>query len=235
MAQSFSRNDCLSMYVVINSSSGYINSEGDLAGYHVDLLNEIEKRSGICITKTLLPYSRALRGLEYGKYDGGVLARTNKLDSQVKYITKLITSKTVIIPRKGFTITSYQDLTQIVIGRFRGVDLNDNRFKKYRLSLVELQSYKHGLYMLKRGRIDAIAGNNLGLSIINDLNMANEVNLAGQLVVGQREVWLAFSNKSKKLDQVDKIQKTTQAIVDEGVLDNILQKYFGANWELKTK
>lgn len=223
---------CLSMFVVFNDSSGYININRQMAGYHVDFLNELEAHSGLCINKKLIPYSRALKGLKFGEYDGGIVARTSELGNDIKYLTRLITAKTIIIPKQGLNLTSFQDLSNITIGRFRGVDLNDTPVRDLNLSLVDLYSYNHGLRMLKKGRIDALVGNTLGLSIIGKLNMLNEVNLAGSLVIGKREVWFVASKKKNKARIIEKLQKSSQLMVDNGTVDRILTKYFGKNWKL---
>ncbi|WP_435234588.1 substrate-binding periplasmic protein [Psychromonas sp. PT13] len=226
--------DCLSMYVVVNNSSGFLDANGQIAGYHVDFLNELETRSGLCINKKLVPYSRALKGLEYGEYDAGIVAKTDYLSQKVLYLNKLITSKTVIIPRKGLTLNTYQDLENIIIGRFRGVDLNDILATKLHFSLVDLYSYEHGLKMLKVGRIDAIVGNNLGLSIIPKLGMLNDVNLPGSLVIGSREVWFVASKRFKDKNKINLLRMAVNSMIADGKLDRILAKYFGENWKMIT-
>jgi len=226
---------CLSMFVVVNDSSGYLNEDGQMAGYHVDFMNELEIYSGICINKKLIPYSRALKGLEYGEYDGGIVAKTTYLNQKVEYVTKLITSKTVIIPKKGITLNNYNDLVDITIGRFRGVDLNGILGTKLQFSLVDLYSYQQGLRMLQKGRIDAIAGNNLGLSIIDQLGMLEDVNLPGSLVIGNREVWFVVSRKSQHLDQIPRLSLGVTSMINDGVFDKILGRYFGENWKLITQ
>ena len=235
IADALTNRHCLSMYVVVNNSSGFLDSEGEMAGYHVDFLNELETRSGLCINKKLVPYSRALKGLEYGEYDAGIVAKTNYLTQKVLYLNKLIISKTVIIPRKGLTLNTYQDLENINIGRFRGVDLNGLLATKLELSLVDLYSYKHGLKMLKVGRIDAIVGNNLGLSIIPKLGMIEDVNLPGSLVIGSREVWFVASKRFKDKDKTNLLKAAVKSMIDEGKFDRILAEYFGEGWKMFTQ
>lgn len=215
------------MHMICNTSIGYIDETGKPGGFHSDFLTALEDRSGLCIDKKLLPYSRALKSIKLGEHDGGFLLRSTSLDPYVEYIVKLVTSRTVIIPKKGMFIDSYYDLTNITFGKLRGTHLNERLANDSNISFINILNYKQGLQMLKKGRIDAIAGNELGLSFIEQNNMANYVNLSGKFVVGQREVWLVLSKKSKNLDKVEQLRRAAQTLINEGVLDNILKKYFG--------
>ena len=223
---------CLSMHVVENAFAGYIDNAGQLAGFHLDFLTALEENSGLCLNKTLLPYSRARRDIKIGRHDGGILAGSADLNADAIYITKLVTSKTVIIPRKGLSLASYQDLLKIKIGKIRGTGLNEKLDNDSNIAIVYLANYRHGLQLLKKGRIDAIAGNELGLSVTVRLADNNALNLAGKLDVGERNLWLVLSKKSAQLDKIPTLRKYAQQLVNEGVVDNIIEKYFGEDWLL---
>ena len=218
---------CLSMHVIFNAPGGYIDETGKAVGYHFDFLTALEERSGSCIDKTLLPYSRARRSIELGEHDGGLLLRSTNLDPYVEYIVKLVTSRTVIIPKKGISLDSYDDLTNITFGKLRGTNLNERLENDPNISFIKISSYEQGLKMLKKGRIDAIVGNERGLSYIENNDIANDVNLSGKFVVGQREVWLVLSKKSENLDKAKQLKRAAQALINEGVFENILTKHIG--------
>ncbi|WP_413701056.1 substrate-binding periplasmic protein [Psychromonas sp. KJ10-10] len=217
---------CLSMHIVFNASAGYLNETGKVVGFHVDFLNALERKTGFCMNKKLLPYARAKRSIELGGHDGGILASESDLDKSVIYIAKLLTSKTIIIPKKGLTLKNYNDLTKIVIGKVRGAKLDEAIDNDKNISFLEVSNYKHGLEMLKKGRIDAIAGNSLGLTVISELGMNDEVNLSGKYVLGQREVWFLLSNKSEYITKVEQLREATLALIEENIVDDILHKYF---------
>tara|TARA_R110001583_G_scaffold52393_4_gene162817 strand:+ start:2268 stop:3050 length:783 start_codon:yes stop_codon:yes gene_type:complete len=224
---------CLSMHIVLNTSAGYLNETAQIAGFHLDLLNALEERTGICMDKKLMPYSRAQRSIQMGGHDGGILASSKELNESVVYIARFLVSKSTIVPKKELTLDSYQDLTKIIIGKVRGTKLNETIDNDENILFVEVFNYEQGLKMLKKGRIDAIAGNSVGLlSVFEELGMTEDVNLTGQFVLGQREVWLMLSNKSEHLDKIEKIREATLALIQENVVDNILQKYFGVNWNI---
>lgn len=223
---------CLSMHVVINTAAGYMTPTGNIGGFHYAFLTALEDKTGLCMDKKLLPYSRARRGIELGGHDGGILARSENLDTKVEYIVKLITSKAIILPRKGLVIRDDKDLKNIVIGKVRGVEFNHFLDNYSTFSIVQLADYRHGFRMLEKGRIDAIAGNELGLATSAHLENIEEINWSGKLITNQREVWLVLSKKSKQLDKSEQLRQAAQALIKEGVLDEILKKYFGEDWQL---
>ena len=223
---------CLSMHVISNIAAGYINEADELAGFHVDFLTALEKRTGICMDKKLLPYARAQLGIKFGEHDGGLIVSSENIDADVIYIEKIVSSNTVIIPKKGLNLDSYEDLLKIKIGKIRGATLNKRLNNDKNILFVAIKNYSQGLQLLKKGRIDAIAGNGLGLSRIGKGNMFDDVNLAGKLNVGQRDIWLVLSRKSQHLDKIQALRIGAQDLINEGVVDKFLQKYFDIDWKL---
>jgi len=224
---------CMSMHVVLNTAAGYTDEAGDISGFHFDYLSALEEISGLCMDKKLLPYPRAKRNIEMGVHDGGILARSTDLDNEVEYVSKLLISKLVVLPRKGLSLNNYQDLSNIKIARVRKLNLGDVLDNDPNLVFVEVSDYEQGLQLLNRGRVDAIAGNALGLSTaIEKLNMFAEINALQKLTISEREVWFVLSKKSKNLNKIDQLKEAAQIIINRGVLDTILKKYFGENWKL---
>jgi ABC-type amino acid transport substrate-binding protein len=229
---SISEEKCLSMHVVINTAAGYITPAGNIGGFHYDFLTALEQRTGLCMNKKLLPYSRAQKGVELGGHDGGILARSKNLDAKVVYLVKLLTSKTIILPRKGVIIKHYQDLNNLIIGKVRGAVLNHFLDNPSTFFMVQLSNYEHGFRMLNKGRIDAIVGNELGLITSARLESIDKIDWPGKLIINQREVWLVLSNKSKYLGKSKQLRQAAQDLINEGVLEDILKKHFGVDWLL---
>ena len=228
--------ECLSMHVIDFPPAGFKNKSGKLTGIHVDIIEALEERSGICIDKKIMPYSRALKNIKVGIHDAGILNPSSDLDfyEHVQYIAKLITLKTIIIPKKGLTLNSYKSLKNITIGKVRGTPLGHS-FDEGKHKIIKVTSYAHGLSMLKRGRIDALAGNAGGMNVIGKFNLDHYFNVPGKFIIGERELWLVFSNNSDNLDQIEPMQTAAQALVNEWVVDLIFEKFVGKNWRLLNK
>lgn len=227
--------DCLSSFAMLNDSSGYRTDQGEMAGYHVEFLKALDLSTELCLTINLQPYSRALRNLHKGKVDIGIIARAQATNDNFVYLTKLISAYTVVIPRQGLHADWHKDLSKIRIGRFRGVDLKDTVFKGNTESMVNLSNYGHGLRLLEKERIDAIIGNNLGLSIFKKQNILHQLDFSKPLVLGKREIWLVMSKKSYHKDKLHTLKQASKAMIQDGSLDRILDKHFGENWRAYTQ
>jgi ABC-type amino acid transport substrate-binding protein len=225
--------ECLSMHVVDLPPAGFKNKSGELIGIHVDFIEALEERSGICMDKKIMPYVRAVKNLKLGIHDTGILNPSSDSDFylNVQYVTKLITLKTIILPKKGLSLSSDKSLKNIIIGKVRGSPLGSS-FDEGKYEILELKSYGHGLSMLKRGRIDALAGNASGMYVIGKSNLDNYFNVSGKFIIGERELWLVFSKYSDNIDQIEPIKTAAQALVNEGVVELIFEKFIGKNWML---
>jgi len=225
--------ECLTMHVIDLPPAGFKNNSGELTGIHVDFTEALEERSGVCIDKKFMPYARAVKNIKLGIHDAGILNPSSDSDFylNVQYITKLITLKTIIIPKKGLNLTSDNSLKKITIGKVRGSPLGHS-FNESKHNILELTSYGHGLSMLKKGRIDALAGNASGIYVLGKFNLDNYFNVPGKFTIGERELWLVFSKNSDNLAQIEVIKTVAQALVNEGVVDLIFEKFIGKDWKL---
>jgi len=175
---------CMSMHAVQNTAAGYLNQAGEIAGYHYDFLMALEEVSGVCMEKKLLPIARAKRNIKAGVHDGGILGRPKNPDADIEYIAKLISAKKVIIPRKGVMLNNAPKLANITIARIRKVNVDDVFGSTTNVSYVDVGDYTQGLKLMKRGRVDAIIGNALGISvIIKKLDMTQAVDQSERLML----------------------------------------------------
>jgi ABC-type amino acid transport substrate-binding protein len=69
-----------------------------------------------------------------------------------------------LYPLTGQQISTYDDLSGLIIGKTQGTRLIDIFDHDDKLNLLEVTNYKQAVNMLNIGRIDAIAGSALVLS-----------------------------------------------------------------------
>lgn len=222
---------CIELHVIKNRPLGYIDDTGQPTGIHWEFLNEVESRSGLCIHKKLMPYPRVWKSIQFGKHDGGIVFRSPDRDELVEYVAPVFTVRTVVIPRKGLTLERYDDLYKIIIGKVRGTKLGNRFDEDTELMTLELHQYDQVVGMIKRGRIDAMAGSGLGLSILTELEAREYVDLDGKFILGERVQWLQLSKKSQHLDKLPQLQQAVKSLVEEGVFEVIMDKYHGPNWK----
>jgi polar amino acid transport system substrate-binding protein len=226
---SFADDICLDMHVIQSVPLGFYDENNKAAGLHIEVLQEIEKYSGICMTKRIMPIARIWKSIEEGKHDGGLILKSSARSHLVEYVAFTRNIETIVIPRKGLNIENYKALHNMSIAKTRGTPLSNSFDRDNKLNIVEVTSYGQVVEMLKYGRIDAVAGG--AAPIFYHLSayegIQNEMDVGNKFILGSREQWLQFSKKSANLDQIPKLQKATELMMKNGDYDRIMLKYYG--------
>jgi polar amino acid transport system substrate-binding protein len=227
-----SKEKCLDMHVIQNAPLGYYNKDNKLVGMHTEVLEEIEALSGICMRIRLMPYARIWRSIENGHHDGGIVFRSPKRSHLVEYVALIKSFKTVVIPKVGKQIRTYDDLSELIIGKTRGTRLSDKFDNDDKLTTLEVTNYKQAVSMLNIDRVDAIAGSALVLSYQLSQNKipVTSVDPTNNFVIGEREQWLQLSKHSKSKVDISQLRHAVKLLIDNGTLSNIMSKYYGENW-----
>jgi polar amino acid transport system substrate-binding protein len=225
--------DCLNLHVIENAPIGFENTDGLPTGVHWEYLSAIEKTTGICLDKALLPYPRVWQSIKKGKHDGGIIFKSDSNAKFVEYVAHIRSVKIVVIPVKGIEINSYTDLKNIRIGKTRGTLLNKQFDQDSSLNIIELNNYGQAAKMIERGRIDAIAGSALALSYqLKKYNALDSVDLTHKLVLGEKEQWLQLSKKSQHLDKIPQLRIAIEKLKQDGSFDALMDKYHGDEWRV---
>jgi polar amino acid transport system substrate-binding protein len=223
---------CLEFHVISNAPIGFKNDKGKEQGVHWAYLAELEKSTGICINKTLLPYPRIWHSIEHGSHDGGIVFKSESRSSLVEYVALIRMVKTVVIPVKGRNIKSYDDLQNIIIGKTRGTHLSERFDNDEDLNVIELNSYGQAAQMLKHGRIDAIAGSALVLSFqLKKYGVLDKVDINNKLTLGEKEQWLQLSKKSTHLNKIVELKQAVEKLQKNNTFKLIMNKYYGQEWQ----
>jgi polar amino acid transport system substrate-binding protein len=223
---------CLEMHVIHNAPLGYLDVEGNPTGTHWDYLGAIAEHSGLCINKRLLPYARVRASLEQGGHDGGIMFRSEDLDSKTQAVAHIRSLAVVVIPKHGVSIDTYGDLTGLQIGKTRSTRLNSRFDTDTTLRKYKLNNYEQAVKMIAAGRLDAVAGSQLVLSYqLNKLDAFEKVDIKGSYVLGYQEQWLQLSDQSPHADKIPLLRSTVVRLKSEGVLDRIMDKHYGRDWQ----
>lgn len=217
--------ECLNMRIILNTPLGYINENGQPTGIHWDFLEAIEERAGVCFNQKLTPYARIWKSLEHGEHDGSIVFRSQSRDDLVEYVAPIFTVRTVVMPRKGVQLNNYQDLKKIRIGKVRGTKLSTEFDNDSSLNLVEMKNYQQAWKNIKLGRIEAIAGSEIGLQQSGPEIMLEYADLSSVLVLGERTQWLQLSKKSQHLHNIPRLKVAIESLLSEGVYQVLIKKH----------
>lgn len=232
LAQASDQDGCLEFHVIDNTPVGLKSVQKEGVGVHWEYLEALEKETGFCINKRILPNARIWQNLKLGKHDGGIMFKSDSHSNIVEYVALIRTVKTVVIPIIGIDIKKYNDLYKLTIGKARGIPLSKKFDHDTDLNTIELNHYDQAIQMIKLGRVDAIAG--CASVLINQLKMydaLDKVNYKNKLNLGEKEQWLQFSKKSKHLDKIPALKKAIDKLKIDGTLNMIMNKYHGEQWK----
>jgi ABC-type amino acid transport substrate-binding protein len=224
---------CLDMHVIQSVPQGFYDEQQNVVGMDFEVLQQIEKYSGICMTKRLMPIARIWKSIEQGQHDGGLIFKSSGRDHLVEYAAFIRHAEIIVIPRKGLILDNYEQLHKISIAKTRGSPLSNRFDSDNKLNLSEVTNYGQLIQMLEFGRIDAVAGSAAPLfyHLAKLDNVETNIEVNKKFVLGSREKWLQFSKKSADLDQIPKLKEAVGLMIKNGDYERIMRKYYGSNAE----
>ena len=218
------------MHVIHSVPHGFYDENKKVSGMDLEVLQEIEKYSGTCMTKRLMPIARIWKSIKQGQHDGGLIFKSTASSHLVEYAAFIRNAEVIVIPRKGLKIDRYEQLHKMSIAKTRGTPLSDRFDADNKLNLIEVTNYGQLINMLKLSRIDAVTGSAAPLyyHLSRSKNIENSARVGSEFVLGSREKWLQFSKKSANVDQIPKLKKAVELMIDNGDYDRIRLKYYGS-------
>jgi polar amino acid transport system substrate-binding protein len=188
-------------------------------GSVVDIYRMLEKELGEKIDIHYHPYPRVVESMKNGELDVAIIFKNQGLKPYVTYIGEISKSKVLVIPDKGFSIGSYDDLYKlksIAVLRFANFEPRfdvDNKIKKF--SVVD---YRFGLRMMNVGRVSAIVGSQSGLYEANK-NLGYEINRWNPpFLLNEQAWWVHMSKKSPYQALIPKIRAAIDKIYQEDLV-----------------
>lgn len=138
---------------------GFKNAAGASSGVLYDILNEIILLSGVGNTNQIVPSKRLLSVMKNKTNACTIVADTPDVLANFVMISPIGYTVTVgILPSAGITLNDYSNLQGIIIAVPLGVYFNEKFHFDTSLTKVSPPQYVNAIGMLKKGRVDAVAG-----------------------------------------------------------------------------
>lgn len=196
----------------------------DLVGIWIEIIEEMEKISGLKMEISLGPHARMVQNLENGKTDMGFLVLSGHKSPHLIDVSYMFTVSTIALSLPGANIKQYDDFYGKRIGVVRGstndpkLDSDSSLFKQ------PFRSQEIIVNMLFQNRLDAIIGDNISLVyLIRKAGFGNIHYMTYKLV--DSKVWICFSKFSPLLNQSGLIKQTNARLKSSGMYKAILDKY----------
>lgn len=145
----------------------YTDSEGNMLGFDIDLMNEIGKRMGVKVEWVDMPFDSLIAAVQEGKIDAAISAFNydEDRDKNIDFTDPYYTSEDSFMVADSFTgeINAPEDVAGLKVGAQTGTTqegwLKDNLIAKGKMPEANLSSYERidqAVLDLKAGRIDVL-------------------------------------------------------------------------------
>jgi len=205
---------------------GMVAADGSASGLFVDLGHLLAGQSRLAIDVTVAPYPRALAMITSGEADLLASIPNSRLDQVVRPLANIFKGDIVAVGRPGTRFNSLADLRGKVVGHIRGAEYlaafdADAAIRKHETTTIE-----QTVRMLLEGRYDAIIGfRDSLLYALRELGLQRD-KLGPMLALGQREVNLYMSLRSRHQDMAPQLARAAETLRDQGGIKALWGRYF---------
>lgn len=211
--QASNANSNHSLIALANEVAPYtLADESNRKGFHVELLEEIARRSNITFKIVSVPYARLSKGLMEGSADVSVHFESPDLEKSCCInLGKLHSFKSIVISLSKRPINNITELEYKTLGLPRGAFFDERINKNPRINLFEIVDPKQGLSMLANNRFDAV--------ISSDYIIKFELNRPGfdfsifskPFVVNEKNYYL-YAQKNLQPEVLARLKKAIQSM-----------------------
>lgn len=204
---------------------------GELRGLDMDLLAELERRTGLRFDVQRAPWSRGLAALERGAADLMTgLARTPERERYIDYLERpyfTCAPRFYSLPELAQGITGYPQLGQYDIGFVRGSAYFEPFDSDQSLRKVGVGNEGQLLDMLRHKRLQLVIGTDCQV----DYELLGDPALAGRIVKlayrppARTELFLGFSRQRPLGAQRQAIAEALGQMIDEGWVLDAARRY----------
>ncbi|WP_271410615.1 substrate-binding periplasmic protein [Pseudomonas sp. Q1-7] len=209
-----------------------IAGEGEqLRGLDMDLLAELERRTGLRFEVQRAPWSRGLAALERGSADLMTgLARTPERERYIDYLERpyfTCAPRFYSLPELSRSVTGYPQLGRYVIGFVRGSAYFEPFDSDQALNKVGVGNEGQLLDMLRHKRLQLVIGTDCQV----DYELLRDPTLAGRIVKlayrppARTELFLGFSRQRSLQGQRRVIAEALGQMIDEGWVLDAARRY----------
>ncbi|WMM25299.1 transporter substrate-binding domain-containing protein [Tissierella sp. MB52-C2] len=208
----------------------FINDNGEIDGFNIDISKAIAKEMNIEIEVNLLDWTEAIKAMDNGHYDG-IEGMSFSGDRQEKYI---FGAEYITVFHSAFALENRQDIKDLInLYKYRvAVQKNDVGFEiitrassnKNPISIFVVSSHEDALKLLLEGRVDLVVGNKLTiLHYAEKQGFKNKLKLIGS-PIHLTKYGIAFKKGNEAI--ANKFRMGMKKIKDNGKYEEIYDNWF---------
>lgn len=204
----------------------YIDIQGNLVGFDVDIAKEIANRLGLEAELVTTPWDTIIGGLQAKRYDAilGSMAITEERLQQVNFSDPYYISGAQLLVQADSDIHSPADLDDASLAVVVGTTFeNEARNLDGVSNVVLYEAEEQTLQDLRIGRVDGVITDRLiGLYMVEDMGL--DLRLAGDLLY---EEIIAVALHKDSTELLEAINQALADMQEDGTYLEISEKWFG--------
>lgn len=206
---------------------GGIDNNGNISGIIPEIIEEIQKETGLDIDIKVVPYKRMFQELATGKADFSIFFRTHESEKIALPKAKVYTLKNVVVGKSQLTLTAYTDLSNHTIALPNGTFYNEKFDNDANLKKIFVPGFSNAVNLLLMGRVDLVAGPEISIAYHLKKNASANETLGRPYVLSHTSAWFQVSAKSKNLtpDTLFKLVMAVNKLRNNKTIDKIVHKY----------
>lgn len=209
---------------------GYSADDGSSKGYLYEFGRAVFLDAGFNPDNVrLTPLKRLIRDMNNGAEDCTFLAQTPYVKSHYVMVEDLeIFIDVGVVPKRGITLETYEDLAGLRIAIPHGAKILDRFDNDDTLQKINSADYKNSVVLLDRGRVDAMAGA-YGSLLFNmrELGLSPNTLIDRPLIFSRLSMSLVCRAEIVGSALATQLSTSIIKLRDQGVLKSIVAKYLG--------
>lgn len=206
---------------------GGIDRQGNITGIIPEIIDEIQKETGLTIDVKVVPYKRMFQELRTGKTDFAIFFRTSESEKIAIPKVRVYTLKNIVVGKIPLNLHRYEDIIGPIISLPNGTFYQKKFDTDPALIKNLVPGFSNAVDLLLNGRTSLIAGPELSIAYLLKQKGFSTKILGKPYALSLNSAWLQVSAKSKELtpNTIAIIVKAVFTLRRNNTIDNILQKY----------
>lgn len=147
-----------------NVAPWVLHEPGQGAGIHVDLLGQLSRQARLPLEVVPIVYVRMAEGLKMGLADLAVGVDSPQLNDAGIKVGLFLSVRTIVVGRRGATLSSRDDLRGKTLGIVRGTWYDERIAADGSITKHPVADIHQGVRMVAAGRIDCVIGTDRALT-----------------------------------------------------------------------
>jgi len=200
--------------------------EGDqLIGVMPDMVRAVSQTIGEPVEMVPVSYARMYSLLTTGEVDFAFFFQSDDSKKIAKSLVKIYTARSVLVAKPETVAATNGSLEGLLISSPRSVRYETSFDSKSSIKRIYTNDFKQGISLLSKGRVDAVAGPEIGL-LYNFLGKGlNPSDFAVLYEISTNEAYLQYSYKSPLLYKMEKVAEAARKHTKDGTFQALIDRY----------